>query len=271
MPSSREISRLIEIMATLRHPAAGCAWDRVQTHASLAPYALEEAYEVVDAIQRQDSNDLRDELGDLLLQVVFHARVAEEAGTFCFDDVVEAITAKMLRRHPHIFGGASRTQGIDDVASPDDVSAAWDTIKAAERAAKTDENRSLLADIPIGFPAMTRAVKLQKRASSVGFDWGDARLVLAKIREEIDEIEQELEAGQADAIGGEIGDLLFAVANLARHVGVDPETVTRRTNAKFERRFAFIETELARSGSSPEAATLTEMDALWDAAKRTGL
>ena len=271
MRSSRDVSRLVEIMAALRDPATGCAWDCAQTHASLAPYALEEAYEVVDAIERQNADDLREELGDLLLQVIFHARVAEEAGTFALGDVVEAITAKLLRRHPHVFGDSGSSAKPDRGGSSEGLDAAWDAIKARERTSRSDGNKSLLADVPIGFPALTRAVKLQKRASSVGFDWGDARLVLAKIREEIDEIEQELEAGQVAAIGGEIGDLLFAVANLARHVGVDPETVTRGTNDKFERRFAFIEAELAGRGLSPEAATLAEMDELWNAAKREGL
>ena len=254
------MSRLLEIMAALRDPETGCAWDRAQTHESLAPYALEEAYEVVDAIERQDADDLRDELGDLLLQVVIHARVAEEAGKFSFGDVVEAISAKMLRRHPHVFAAGS---GGDPLG--------WEAIKASERAMKSAGPSRLLADIPLAFPALTRAVKLQKRASRVGFDWDDARVVLAKIREETDEIEQELNAGRVEAVGGEIGDLLFAVANLARHVGVDPEAATRATNRKFERRFAFIESELARRGSSPEAATLAEMDELWDAAKRNGL
>ena len=272
MRPSQNIGRLLEIMAALRDPKTGCAWDCVQTHASLAPYALEEAYEVVDAIERRSSGDLRDELGDLLLQVAFHSRVAEEAGTFSFGDVVEAITAKMLRRHPHVFEEAGVAfAGSERGTSSDGIDARWDAIKASERKANSDHARGLLADVPIGFPALTRAVKLQRRASSVGFDWGDVRLVLAKIREEIDEIEQELETGRGEAVGGEVGDLLFAVANLARHIGVDPETVTRATNSKFERRFAFIEAELAQQGSSPEAATLDEMDQLWNAAKRKGL
>ena len=267
------INRLLDIMAALRDPTTGCAWDVAQTHASLAPYALEEAYEVVDAIERGSVDDLCDELGDLLLQVVFHSRVAEEAGAFSFGDVVQAITSKMLRRHPRIFGKHSGRDSMraEHAGESNAIDARWDAIKASERQAKSHGGSNLLADVAIGLPALTRAVKLQKRASSVGFDWGDARLVMAKIREEIDEIEQELETGQVEAVGGEIGDLLFAVANLARHVGIDPEAATRRTNSKFERRFAFIEAELAERGSSTDAATLAEMDALWDAAKRNGL
>ena len=273
MQSSHDIGGLLNVMAALRDPETGCAWDVAQTHASLAPYALEEAYEVVDAIERGSTDELRDELGDLLLQVVFHARVAEEAGAFSFGDVVQAVTAKMLRRHPHVFGerDGSKPMRIEQAARPDAMDSLWDAIKASEQQAKSKENPSLLANVSINLPALTRAVKLQRRASSVGFDWGDARLVLAKIRAEIDEIEQELASGQVETVGAEIGDLLFAVANLARHAGVDPETAARGTNVKFERRFAFIEAELARRGSSTDAATLAEMDALWDAAKRSGL
>lgn len=265
---SLDLAGLIAIMAALRDPAAGCAWDLVQTHASLVPYVLEEAYEVADAVERGSPSDLRDELGDLLLQVVFHARVAEEAGAFAFPDVVRSIAAKMIRRHPHVFAGAA-------VDGPDQVAATWERIKAEERAGKAAQPATsrVLADVPLALPGLTRAVKLQRRASRVGFDWGDARLVLAKIREEMDEIAEALDApaaGRDAAVGDEIGDLLFAVANLARHAGVDPEAAVRGTNAKFERRFAFIERRLAAKGTTPEASTLEDMDALWDEAKRAG-
>lgn len=307
MQPSREIGRLIEILAALRHPETGCPWDLQQTHASLAPYALEEAYEVVDAIERDDGDDLRDELGDLLLQVVFHARLAEETGQFDFGDIVEGVTAKMVRRHPHVFTakkkkaavsgvdkiwdamrarrqGASKEPAADDspahgliaaMKAGEDKSALsnqlWETIKAEERREKQGGDapvQSVLDGVPSNLPGLSRATKLQEKASSVGFDWLDAKLVLAKIREEIDEVEQEIERADEAAAAGEIGDLLFAVANLARHVKCDPEAALRVTNRKFEQRFAFIETALADRGSSVAAATLDEMDALWNDAKR---
>ena len=266
MTPSPDIETLIAIMAELRTPGHGCAWDLAQTHASLVPYVLEEAYEVADAVERGTASDLRDELGDLLLQVVFHAQVASEAGRFAFPDVVRAISEKMVRRHPHVFADvAARTA--------DDVVADWERIKAAERADK-GEARRVLDDVPLALPGLTRAVKLQTKASRVGFDWGDPRLVLAKIREEVDEIAGalDLEASARDAaVADEIGDLLFAVANLARHAGTDPEAAVRGTNAKFERRFAYIEDRLAERGSQPARSSLEEMDALWDEAKAAGL
>jgi len=273
MQPSRDIGRLLEIMAALRNPETGCPWDLVQTHQSLTPYALEEAYEVVDAIEGGDMGDLCEELGDLLLQVVFHARVAEEAGAFAFGEVVEAVTSKMIRRHPHIFAIEGPASDPSD-RSMAGSSSRWEAIKAAERAAKRGPGKAegLLADVPVALPGLTRAVKLQKKASTVGFDWGDARLVLAKIREEIDEIDQAMgDDVSAEAVAGEIGDLIFAVANLARHARIDPEAAVRSTNAKFERRFAFIEAELAAQGTTPEEASLATMDALWDTAKRQGL
>jgi nucleoside triphosphate diphosphatase len=269
MEASSDIRRLLDIMAALREPETGCLWDVAQTHRTLAPYALEEACEVVDAIERDDLEHLPDELGDLLLQVVFHARVAEEAGRFAFGDVVQAITAKMIRRHPHVFSSASRPASGGE--------AAWRAIKAEERRARLADRGAagVLADIPLSLAGLTRAVKLQTRASSVGFDWGDARLVLAKIREEIDEVEGALaepdDAGRPARIEDEIGDLLFALANLARHAGVDPESAVRSTNRKFERRFAFIEDRLAARNTGSEQASLDEMDALWDEAKAAGL
>jgi ATP diphosphatase len=264
MTPLRDISRLIEIMAALRTPDTGCPWDLRQDFASIAPYTIEEAYEVADAIARGDLSDLRDELGDLLLQVVYHARMAQEEGAFDFGDVVQAVTEKMIRRHPHVFGDA---RGLDHEA----VGRLWQEIKAQEKAAKPggDAPQGALAGIPLALPGLTRALKLQNKAGDVGFDWNDPLAVLAKIREEADEIEAEIKANDRDKAGREVGDLLFAVVNLARHLQADPEAVLRETNAKFERRFASIERALAARGQSPQQATLAEMDALWDEAKRT--
>jgi nucleoside triphosphate diphosphatase len=260
--SSRDITRLIEIMAALRTPQTGCPWDLEQNFETIAPYTLEEAYEVADAIARGDLADLRDELGDLLLQVVFHARMAQERGVFDFGDVVQSITEKLLRRHPHVFGDA---QGL----TPQAVEGLWELIKAQEKAERNvhQEQKGALAGVSVALPALTRALKLQNKAGKVGFDWNDPHAVLAKIREEADEIESALAAGQSDQAAAEVGDLLFAVVNLARHLGADPEAVLRATNQKFERRFASIERALAEDGKAPQDATLAEMDALWDAAK----
>jgi len=269
MTPSRDISRLLEIMATLRTPGTGCPWDLEQNFATIAPYTVEEAYEVADAIARGDLDDLKDELGDLLLQVVFHARMAEEQNAFSFGEVVEAITRKMIRRHPHVFADK------DGRLTPADVKAAWDSIKAeekAERAARRPPgeaaHKSLLSSVKTGQPALARAMELQRKASTVGFDWNDPRAVLRKIREETDEIEAALDRADADELAGETGDLLFALVNLARHVGADPEMALRGTNAKFERRFGYIERALESQGRSLEAASLAEMDALWNEAKR---
>ena len=266
MKPARDISRLIEIMAALRTPVTGCPWDLEQDFASIAPYTIEEAYEVVDAIERGDYADLTDELGDLLLQVVFHAQMAQEKGLFAFPDVVEAITRKMIRRHPHVFGDTSNL-------TPEDVKGLWAKIKAeekAERAARhggVERNKGLLADVPRALPALSRAVKLQSKASTVGFDWNDARLVLTKIKEEIAECEDAIASGDPAHVREEIGDLLFAVANLARHVDVDAEDALRGTNAKFERRFAYIEKSLSERGIALTDAGLDEMDRLWSEAK----
>src|SRR5579862_2939773 len=260
---ARDIGRLLAIMAALRTPKTGCPWDLEQNFATIAPYTLEEAYEVADAIARDDLTDLKKELGDLLLQVVFHARMAEELGAFDFGDVVEGITAKLIRRHPHVFG---------DVGSqtPQAVEGLWERIKAQEKEEKAArggaDTSGALAGVPVGLPALTRALKLQSKASKVGFDWNDPRAVLHKIREEADEIEAALDGNAADA-AVEVGDLLFAAVNLARHLRADPEAVLRATNGKFERRFASIEQALAAEGKKPQDATLAEMDALWDAAK----
>ena len=311
---SKDIARLIEIVAALRTPGTGCAWDLQQTHATLAPYALEEAYEVVDAIERGDLEDLCDELGDLLLQVVFHARLGEEVGGFRFEDIVEGVCAKMVRRHPHVFdqvpkrpspsgvdkiwdamrqkrearlGPAGKTQAhtpvhglIAAMAEAGDGKPAlsnelWETIKAEERKAKGDAKGgvpvSLLAGVTPALPGLTRAVKLQRKAATVGFDWSDAKLVLAKIREEVDEIEREVDGASREAAEAEIGDLLFAVANLARHLDADPERAVRSANAKFERRFAHIEAALATKGAAAKDTPLDELEALWGEAKAEGL
>lgn len=267
MPSSRDISGLLDIMATLRTPVSGCPWDLEQSFATIAPYTIEEAYEVADAIARDDLVDLKEELGDLLLQVVFHARMAEEQGAFAFDDVVAAISTKMIRRHPHVFSDRAGK------LTPDEVKASWSRIKAEEKAERATRHppasqSSLLADVKAGQPALARALELQRKASTVGFDWNDPRAVLRKIREEADEIEAALDAGDQTEIASETGDLLFAVVNLARHANTDPELALRSANAKFERRFAYIEHTLAAHGSSLAQATLDEMDALWNEAKK---
>jgi nucleoside triphosphate diphosphatase len=275
MQPGRDISVLLDIMARLRDPRNGCAWDVRQTFATIAPYTIEEAYEVADAIARNDLDDLCDELGDLLLQVVFHSRMAEETGDFTFGDVVEAITAKMIRRHPHVFGP-------EETRSPEMAKGMWTAMKAAEKAERRLRRAgeppagSLLDEIPVAMPALARAVKLQDLAGSVGFDWNDPRAVIAKIREELDELEAEIEGERApgepggpvsSAVVDELGDVLFALANLGRHLHVDPDAALRSTNEKFRRRFAFIERSLAASGRTPREATLDEMEALWQQAK----
>jgi ATP diphosphatase len=268
MTPSRDISRLLEIMAALRTPVTGCPWDLEQNFTTIAPYTIEEAYEVVEAITRGDLDDLCGELGDLLLQVVFHARMAEEQHAFAFGDVVEAISRKMIRRHPHVFADK------DGKLTPAHVKGVWDQIKAeekAERAARRQSeetaHKSLLSGVKAGQPALARAMELQRKASGVGFDWNDPRAVLHKIREEADEIEAALDHGDAQELAAETGDLLFAVVNLARHLGADPDLALRGTNAKFERRFGYIERALAKQGRSLQGATLAEMDALWNEAK----
>jgi ATP diphosphatase len=258
---SRDIARLIEIMAALRTPGSGCPWDLEQTFRTIAPYTLEEAYEVADAIARGNLDDLKDELGDLLLQVAFHACMAEEQGAFDFGDVVETVTAKLVRRHPHVFADA-------DGKTAKAVEGLWERIKAQEKAVRGEAAPTgALTGVPLALPALTRALKLQNKAGSVGFDWNDPRAVLAKIREEADEIEAELNGPDASKASAEVGDLLFAVVNLARHLSTDPEDVLRQTNLKFERRFGSIERALAARGKTPKDASLAEMDALWEAAK----
>jgi ATP diphosphatase len=269
MIPSRNIDRLIEIMSALRDPVTGCPWDKEQSFASIAPYTVEEAHEVADAIARQDLGDLREELGDLLLQVVYHARLAEEVEAFDFGDVVEAITTKMIRRHPHVFGD-------DEARSAGAAKGFWEKIKAEEKQERArrrspDDVRTegLLDDVAAGHPALARAVKLQQKASTVGFDWNDARLVMEKVREETDEIAAELDRSprEPERLSDEIGDLLFAVANLARHVNVDPDQALRQANAKFVSRFGYVEAALAADGRTPGEASLDEMEQLWHRAK----
>ena len=258
-----QTQRLLEIMAQLRDPVRGCPWDRQQTFKTIAPYTVEEAYEVADAIEREDLAALREELGDLLLQVVYHARMAEEAGLFGFEDVAAGIGDKLVARHPHVFGAAK----IEDAAQQTHD---WESRKAGERAAKSQPG--VLDGIPVSLPSLTRAEKLQKRAARVGFDWPELAPVFGKIREELMELEQEVSAKAPDArLEDELGDVLFAVANLARKLGVDPEQALRGTNRKFERRFRHVEARLAEGGRKPEQATLQEMDGYWDEAKARGL
>jgi len=253
------IERLLTIMSRLRDPKGGCPWDLEQTFKTIAPYTIEEAYEVADAIEREDLEDLRTELGDLLFQVVFHAQMAREQGAFSFDDVVEAICDKMERRHPHVFG----SERID---SAQEQTVAWDEHKRRERAATRE---SVLDDVPLALPALTRAEKLGKRAASVGFEWPDMQGALDKVAEEIAELRSEL-SGEPDraAIANEIGDLLFSLVNVCRYLKIDPETSLRHANAKFERRFRYVESRLKEQGRTPEQATLEEMDALWEEGKR---
>ncbi|MEP2437354.1 MAG: nucleoside triphosphate pyrophosphohydrolase, partial [Roseibium sp.] len=272
MTPSREISRLIEIMAALRTPVTGCPWDLEQDFNSIAPYTLEEAYEVAEAIRLNDMENLREELGDLLLQVVYHARMAEEDQQFDFADVVEGITKKMIRRHPHVFGDeAARSAGI--------AKGMWEKIKAEEKAERKarrevlgleETKKAYLDDVPAVFPALVEADKLQRRASRVGFDWGAAGPVLDKIREEIGELDDEISAGEIDRskVADELGDVLFAVANLARHLDIDPEAALKRTNDKFRKRFSSIETHAEQTGTTLDAMMLDEMEAAWQAAKK---
>ncbi len=261
----KSIADLLAVMAALRTPRTGCPWDLEQTFETIAPYTIEEAYEVADAIERQDVGDLRDELGDLLLQVVYHARMAEEQGAFAFADVADGITRKMIRRHPHVFGSAAeRAAG----AAP----GFWERIKDAEKAVQPPRHgESVLADVPAGLPGLTRAVKLQHKAAKVGFDWPSLAPVFDKLKEELGELEDAVAdgkgAGGQAKIEEEFGDLLFVIANVARHLKIDPESALRGANQKFIRRFTAVERRLAEMGRTPAQSTLAEMDRLWDEAK----
>lgn len=254
--AQQQIARLLDLMAALRDPATGCPWDKVQTFRTIAPYTIDEAYEVADAIARNDIAALPDELGDLLFQVVYHARLAEEAGAFSFADVTRAIADKMVRRHPDVFPPAPNT------AAPGD----WEEHKAAER--RTRSETGLLAGIPAGLPALSRAVKLTQRAGRVGFDWPDAAAVIVKLREEVAELEAELPGADPMRLADELGDILFVVANLARKLGLDPETSLHQANRKFHRRFNGVEQRLASAGFSPGDSTLGDMESHWAAIKR---
>ena len=257
-----DIRPLLELMALLRHPERGCPWDREQTFATIAPYTLEEAYEVADAVARDDPEALRDELGDLLFQVVFHARMAEEEGRFDFADVISGLLEKMVRRHPHVFGK-------ETISDAEEQTRAWEQHKAAERRARDPSAASALDGVALGLPALLRAEKLQRRAARVGFDWREIEPVLAKIDEELAEVRVELEQDAPhERVAAEIGDLLFATVNLARHAGVDAEAALRGTNDRFSRRFRKVESAFASRGEEMREATLEELDAEWDRAKR---
>lgn len=271
---SSSFDRLVQIMAQLRNPDGGCPWDVEQTFATIAPYTIEEAYEVADAIEQGDMNELRDELGDLLLQVVFHSRMAEEEGLFNADDVANAISEKMIRRHPHVFADES-------YRSAEAQTVAWEDQKAEERAQKAastgkgEARPSVLDGVTVGLPALTRALKLQKRAARVGFDWADVRLALEKFQEEIRELEAELDARDAEPnqhdparLADEVGDLLFVCVNVARQLGIDPETALRHGNAKFEKRFRKLENNVAGSGRTPGEMSLDALENEWVSAKK---
>ncbi|MDD1960933.1 nucleoside triphosphate pyrophosphohydrolase [Pseudomonas sp. 39004] len=261
---------LLHLMARLRDPHHGCPWDLQQDYASIVPHTLEEAYEVADTIERRDFEHLQGELGDLLFQVVYYSQLAREEGRFAFDGVVDSITRKLIRRHPHVFptGELYAPVGTPSLSEAQ-VKLRWEQIKAEERAEKSEpEQLSLLDDVPAALPALSRAAKLQKRAATVGFDWPDALPVLDKVREELDEVLQAMADGDADALEDEVGDLLFATVNLARHLKQDPEHALRRANRKFERRFRFIEQALRDSGRPIEDCSLDALDALWGEAKR---
>ncbi|MGQ8631901.1 nucleoside triphosphate pyrophosphohydrolase [Agrobacterium sp. DKPNP3] len=271
MEASKDISRLIEIMEALRQPETGCPWDIVQTFETIKPYTIEEAYEVADAIERNDMDDLCEELGDLLLQVVFHARIAEERGEFAFGDVVHAVTSKMIRRHPHVFA-------VSDADTADRVKLQWDVIKAEEKRERAERRarRGITEDFKAGFlggvqrsqPALTEALKLQEQAARVGFDWSDPAPILDKIEEEIAELREALAQGRPEQVSDELGDLIFALVNIGRHVKADPEDALRGTNTKFRRRFNHIETSLSVNGETLQDASLERMEELWQAAKR---
>lgn len=258
-PTPHPIEALIEVMKALRDPQTGCPWDREQNFDTIAPYTIEESYEVADAIARKDMRDLKEELGDLLFQVVFHSHLANEQGLFDFNDVAQGMADKLIRRHPHVFGDVG-----DRTA--DEQNQAWEDQKAEERKAKA--KTGLLEDVPVGLPALTRAAKLTKRAARVGFDWPSLDEVFAKLDEEVAELKVEIQAGDTEKARAELGDILFVLANLARKMGVEPEDALRGTNAKFVRRFETIEAELAKLGKTPDQSSLEEMDDLWIAAKR---
>jgi ATP diphosphatase len=258
-----DISDLVEIMARLRNRETGCPWDREQDFRSIAPYTIEEAYEVADAIARNDMSDLCEELGDLLFQVVYHSRLAQEGGAFELGDVIEGICEKLIRRHPHVFGQ-------EEIADARAQTLAWDEHKAREKAAKGTPQSGVLADIPLALPALTRAAKLGRRASKAGFDWPDSQGPRDKIAEELSELDHEIQLGDRRAMHHEVGDLLFAVVNLCRHHELDPEEALRDSNQRFQQRFQFVEEILLRDGTTPAKSSLARMDELWEQAKKSG-
>jgi ATP diphosphatase len=262
------IDDLLRVMARLRDPENGCPWDLQQTFQTIVPSTLEECYELADAIEHEDYAHVREELGDVLFQVIFYSQMGAERDLFRFGDVVHGLVDKLLRRHPHVFADGT-IEGVAQPSDIEDVKQRWEAIKAEERAQKT--RHGVLDDVPLAMPAIVRAQKLQKRAANVGFDWPSAEPVFGKLREEIAEIEEALAQGTADEVEDEVGDLLFVVVNLARHLQVDAETALRRSNQKFERRFRFIEQQLSDAGKTPAQSSLLEMDTLWDAAKERGL
>lgn len=266
-----DLGDLLHLMTRLRDPKYGCPWDLKQSYETIVPYTLEEAYEVADAIERGDFAHLREELGDLLFQVVYYTQLAREEQRFGFDEVVDGITRKLVRRHPHVFPDGD-LYGAPDMARLEEaaVKQRWEELKAEERAAKAAEpvQLSLLDDVPVALPALSRAAKLQKRAAQVGFDWPEALPVVDKLREELDEVLEAMADDDPEALAEEVGDLLFTVVNLARHLKVEPETALRAANGKFERRFRYIEEVLRDAGRKPEECTLEELDAIWSEAKR---
>ena len=277
MEPSRNISRLLEIMTALRTPKTGCPWDLEQDFKSIIPYTIEEAYEVADAIERNDMEDLRLELGDLLLQSVYHAQMASESGDFDFGDVVEGITTKMIRRHPHVFG--TEDVSAEQYSAAGMAKGTWEKIKAEEKSEQIEARKakglppkpvktSILDDVPNTLPSLAVGVKLQQKASKVGFDWNDPKAVISKIREELDEVEAELKANDKEKLTDEIGDVLFAMVNLARHLEIDPDTALRSTNQKFRKRFSYIEKNLTKSGEKIEDVDLDTMEDLWKRAKK---
>lgn len=266
---SYSLDDLIRLMAALREPDSGCPWDLQQTFASIVPHTLEEAYEVADCIEREDWDHLRDELGDLLFQVVFYARLADEQGWFDLHRIIDQLVTKLIRRHPHVFpNGSLDTDGVEAIAV-EQVNRNWEAIKQQERTSKS--RAGVLDDIPVGLPALSRAAKLQRRAARVGFDWPDTQGVLDKIEEEIAELREALAQGDLDNAREEIGDLLFAQVNLARHLEIDPEQAVRHTNAKFKRRFRHVESRVVDSGQQWEQLSLDQLDHWWDEAKLKGL
>ena len=270
MTAVYQLDDLLYLMARLRDPADGCPWDREQTFASIVPHTIEESYELADAIERGDSQHIKEELGDVLFQVIFYAQLAKEQQQFQFEDIVSGLVEKLLRRHPHVFpGGTLQSRAAQQSGDMAAIKKNWELLKASEREQK--QQTGVLDDVPLSIPALSRAFKLQKRASQVGFDWDNIEAVLAHVQSEIIELVEARADGNEDHVEAELGDLLFCMVNLARHLKKNPETALRRTNTKFEARFGYIEGKLAELGSNPDEASVALMDKLWDEAKQQGL